>query len=110
MNLSIDIIFIPVYLEKAAAVSNMIVEFFIVAAGGWYLIHKNFISVSLKPVLNSAIASLILLPVVYLLRYYHFSPLLTVIISVVSLAIGHTLIYLRFSGKQSQVRKLFSLV
>jgi O-antigen/teichoic acid export membrane protein len=109
INFSVDIIFIPAYMEKAAAVSNVMVEFFIVIAGGWYLINKKLVSIPLKQLINSIIASLILIPVVYLLRYFDFTPLLTVIVSVVTVAVVYTFVYLTFSDNQSQVRKLFSL-
>lgn len=108
LNILLNIILIPLFQERAAAFSNVFAEGFVTVGTLIYLRTQNILQFSFWLFIKCLIPALILLPVVYALRYLHLSAVTVLVLSIVISGIIYLAIQFRIAPK-STFNNLFSI-
>jgi O-antigen/teichoic acid export membrane protein len=108
VNIIANLLLIPEFQEKGAALSNLITEGIIAVSTWLYLLKNSTLHLAFSSFLKYLLSSLILYPCVYLLRLLGFSPLS--IISLALLAAGSIYLLLHIKVLHNPfVKKMFTL-
>jgi O-antigen/teichoic acid export membrane protein len=95
LNVVLDLALIPLLQEKGAAFANVSVESFVAAGTCLYLYSRGLLHVAKKQLAVCFTSSLLLLPIVYFLRYLEASPPAVLFISVFVAGAVYVFVYFK---------------
>ena len=82
MDIILNILLIPQLLEKGAAISNLVAETIVTLAGFIYLFRNGWMGMQSKEFLLLMLSSLVLLPLLFILRLFGLSPLVIILVAI----------------------------
>ncbi len=106
LSIGLNFILIPQVAHTGAAIANVVAEIFITITTGAWLVRRKLLAIHWRSLFQNMVSSMILIPVVFMLRYFNLPSLPLLLLSVLISGFLHIIVHVKWV-RTSALRNLF---